>query len=554
MRGRGGWVGVLRTVAGGEERAGSFRNWRCLVAAGLLVATAARLAADPPAPPPAEADRLLQRCPIGEVRTDMAGPGFRENVRAPRKEAWERAQGGKARLAEALRRRLAGWPERRPEEIRLPAEAREFAWTLARDTWRGLLALRDREHALPIDHVRWFGPLFATEGAKIGDYASSTNMGLFLASVVAAHDLGLASRDEAIGLVRAVLDTVARLEKHRGFLFNYYDTTSLERTSNLLSFVDLSWWAAGLIVVRNALPELRGRVSRLLESEDYGFFYDRSRRQMRHGYFVHTRSFSPFHYGMLFTEARLGSFLAIGKGDVPREHWYGMVRAYPPGCTWQRQRPRQPQVLHRNGVAVYSGYYQWQGVFYVPSWGGSMFEALMPLLFLDEVTLAPQGLGGNARAHVRVQQRYVQEVLGHTVWGQSPALDPNSEAYREAGIPALGARGYEPGPVTPHAAALALLVDPAAALGNLQELARRYPVYADFGFFDAVDPRSGRVATGYLILDQAMTFLALANFLGHHSVQRWFAADPIVQAALPLLREEVWFEAGRPLDAGMAAQ
>lgn len=554
MRGRGGW-GASRY---GNAKAKKYWAWLTpkLVLLSFLTQPIPVARAGDPGSKLANPERepLLGHCPIGEVRTDITVPGFREQVRTPRKEAWERAQGGKEQLAEALRRRLAGWPERRPEQIQLPTQARDFAWQVARDTWRGLLALRDREHELPIDHVRWLGPLFETQGAKIGDYTSSTNLGLFLASVVAAHDLGLVTRDQAVSLVRSTLDTVDQLEKHRGFLFNYYDTTSLERTSDLLSFVDSSWWTAGLIVVRNALPELRSRVNRLIDATNYGFFYDPSRHQMRHGYFVHRRVFSPFHYGMLFTEARLGSFLAIGKGDVPREHWYGMVRAYPPACTWQRQIPSQAHVSRRNGVPTYYGYYQWQGVFYVPSWGGSLFEALMPVLFLDEPKLAPQSLGSNARAHVSVHRRYSQEVLGHRVWGQSPALDPHSEAYREAGIPALGARGYEAGAVTPHAVALALLVDEDAALANLQELARRYPIYADFGFFDAVDPRSGRVATGYLVLDQAMTFLALANFLAPQSIQRWFVADPIVQAALPLLREEAWFEAGRPLDAAVASQ
>lgn len=551
MRAWRGWV---------EGKAPAPRLRRILLASWLLLPLlvgAAETKAEPAAvTPPVTGDpaqqRLLQRCPIGEIRVDMAGPALREQVRARRKEAWEKAQGGKAGLSRALRARLAGWPERPPEAIRLPAEAREFALQLLRDTWRGLAAMRDREHALPIDHLRWFGPLYSVEHAKIGDYASSTNIGLFLASLVAARELGLVGPEEALDLARRVLDTVEQLETYRGFLFNYYDTTSLERTSNLVSFVDSSWFTAGLIVLRSAMPELRTRASRLLEAEDYGFFYDRTRHQTRHGYFVHTRTFSPFHYGMWFTEARLGSLLAIGKGDVPREHWFATVRTYPPGCQWQRQAPVQPRVEERNGIPLYLGYYHWQDIHYVPSWGGSMFEALMPLLLLDEVTLAPRGLGANARAHVQVQQRYSREVLHNPFWGQSPCLDPNGEEYREYGIPVLGTRGYEPGAVTPHASALALLVDPAAALANLQEMARRFPMYGDFGFFDAVDPRSGKVATAYLFLDQAMTFLATANFLCQGCVQRYFAADPIVQAALPLLREDVLFQAGQPLDAGVA--
>jgi len=58
------------------------------------------------------------------------------------------------------------------------------------------------------------------------------------------------TRDEALARIRAVLGALGRLETHEGFFFNYYDTTSLERTSNFVSFVDSAWLTAGLLVVR----------------------------------------------------------------------------------------------------------------------------------------------------------------------------------------------------------------------------------------------------------------------------------------------------------------
>lgn len=485
---------------------------------------------------------LLRACPMGEVRTDVVVPAVREVVRAPRKEAWERQFRNSEELREALRQRLDGWPERPPSAMPdLPEEPKAFLHQVARDTWKGLRLLRDREHGLPIDHVRWVGPTLFPRDAKIGDYASSSNIGLFLLAVVAARDLGLETHEGALDLVRTVLATLRRLERYRGFFFNYYDTTSLERTSHFVSFVDSSWLTAGLVVVRNALPELAPLASRFLEEENYGFFYDVARGQMRHGYYVQPGAYSPFHYGMLFTEARVGSLLAIGKGDVPRAHWYAMVRTYPPGCHWQRQQPLAAAAERRNGFVLYRGYYQWRGLFYVPSWGGSMFEALMPLLVLDEPGFAPQGWGANAIAHAVVQQRYAREVLAQDVWGATPSMDPHALEYREYGVPLLGARGYPSGAVSPHAAALALSVTPREAIANLQRLAQRYPMYAEFGFFDAVDPHSGVVARGYLNLDQSMILVAIANYLVPGGVRKYFASDPWVRAALPLVIEENLF-------------
>jgi hypothetical protein len=177
-----------------------------------------------------------------------------------------------------------------------------------------------------------------------------------------------------------------------------------------------------------------------------------------------------------------------------------------------------------------------------------MFEALMPLLVVDELTLAPRTLGANARAHVEVQRRYALEHLGYPVWGMSPSWSPSGDGYREYGAPVLGVAGYAAGAVTPHAVALALMVDPAAATAALRELIRRYPIYGDFGFYDAVDPHTGEVAHAHLVLDQAMILVALANHLAGGAIQHRFAADPTAARALPLLAGK------RFLDAAPGAQ
>ena len=73
-------------------------------------------------------------------------------------------------------------------------------------------------------------------------------------------------------------------------------------------------------------------------------------------------------------------------------------------------------------------------------------------------------------------------------------------------------------------------------------LASRFPAYTDWGFYDAVDPRSGAVARAYLSLDQAMAFIAAANWLTDGRIQTHFAADAIVQRALSVIRAERFFD------------
>jgi hypothetical protein len=441
-----------------------------------------------------------------------------------------------------LRQRLRGWPARlRIDKKTLPANDREFLTRLARDTWRGIDAFTDREHALPLDNIAFGENSVDPAKARIGDYTNITNVGLYLVATVAAHALGFIDEAQAIASLTQTLATLEKLESYKGFFYNYYDTTTLERTSNFISFVDSSWLTAGLMVVRTAFPALDARCSRLIEQGDYGFFYDDVQQQMSHGYYVNLPSYAEYHYGLLYTESRLGSLIAIGKGDAPEEHWFRMLRTPPREYLWQSQGPRGQVLKTVHGHAFQGGYYEWRGMRYVPSWGGSMFEALMPTLVLDEQGYAAKNLGRNALAHVAVQQRYAQEVLGYPVWGLSPSTTPDSHGYGEYGVKSLGSRGYKPGAVTPHAAALALGVTPKAAIANLRELATRYDMYGDYGLYDAVDPLTGQVAHKYLFLDQAMLFLALANHLSDHAVQKCFAADPIAQKALPLIAAEDFF-------------
>ncbi len=468
-------------------------------------------------------------------------------VDLPRKRAWEDGHGGKEAARPFVRARLVGSPTRALVDSRtLPRDDRTFLERVAADTWRGLVAMTDRENGLPIDHLRLAvgarGGGIGINDMQIGDYTNITNVGLRMIATAAATDLGLIQPGDAEAALTRLLDTLDRLETYHGLFFNYYDTTSLERSSNFLSFVDTSWLTAGLIVTRTSFPALAPRVTALIERTRFNFFYDRRRQAISHGYFVHRKARSRYDYGVLYTEARLGVLLAIGKGDVPEDAWFAMIRTYPPECSGQTETPRDVATTAIRGYPVVTGHYEWGGIRYVPSWGGSMFEALMPALVLDETRLAPRSLGVNDAAHAEVQRRFAAETLGYPVWGMSPSAIPQHDGYGEYGVPPLGARGYHPGAVTPHAAALGLLVAPAEATANLRALATRFAVYGDYGYYDAVDPGTGAVAPTYLTLDQSMLFLALADRLAPHGVRERFATDPTVQRALPIIAAVRFFD------------
>jgi hypothetical protein len=483
-------------------------------------------------------------CELGEeVVGGRVEPGARDVVVPVRKKAWEAARGGEEASRPYIAARLAGWPTTLLRKRRtLPTDDRGFVARLAADTWRGLEAFTDRENGLPVDHVRFAPTSTRREEARVGDYTNITSVGLRLLAIVAAHELGLVSRGDAVARLRQLLEALDGLERHDGFFFNYYDTTSRERTSNLVSFVDSSWLTAGLMVARTAFSEVAAPSTRIIEAQDYRFFYDPVAGRMSHGYWVQLGRPSRYHYGVLYAESRLGSLIAIGRGDVPEAHWFRMVRTFPPSCRWQTQAPQRRREKRVRGHVLMGGYYEWEGRRYVPSWGGSMFEALMPTLVVDEARFAPRSLGANDVTHAVVQRRWAEDRIGLPVWGMSPSSTPAGDGYAEYGVPVLGSLGYPPGAVTPHASALALTVTPEAAIASLRRLVERYDLYGEYGLYDAVDPVSGTVARAYLALDQAMTLVAAANYLTGGTVQRHFAADPIAARALPILADEDFFD------------
>lgn len=436
--------------------------------------------------------------------------------------------------------RLGGFPKQLVVKKSFPQDDRGFLLAVAKDTWRFFDEIVDKEHALPLDTIQLgkTEPLDST--TWIGDYTNVTNIGVYLMVLVSAYDLGFINQEDAISRINKTLDTLEKLETHEsGFLYNYYDTSTIERTSYFVSLVDCGWLASGLYVAKNAFPEaLSARIEPMLTKGNFSFFYDPVERQMWHGFYDHLEVYSDYHYGPLYSEPRAISYMAIAREEAPREHWFlGLVRTFPESYTWQEQVPQNQVERTTLGFTYVGGNYQWKEVKYVPSWGGSAFEALMPTLVLNEKELAPKGLGLNDKIHAEGQAHYALEELGYPVWGMSPSSVPEG-GYSEYGAKPFGSKGYKAGVVTPHASALTLEFIPKQAIANLRKLVELYDIYGEYGFYDAVTVSTGLVARKYLALDQGMIFVAINNYLNDGAIRKRFHAEPAMKAAEEILSAE----------------
>ena len=254
---------------------------------------------------------------------------------------------------------------------------------------------------------------------------------------------------------------------------------------------------------------------------EFGFLLDSERQLLSIGYLVDEGALDQNCYDLLASEARLASFFAIAKGDIPARHWFRLGRAATP-------------VAH--GAALIS-------------WSGSMFEYLMPSL----VMRAPAGslLEQTNRLIVRRQIAYAAK-LG-LPWGISESAYNARDLeltyqYSNFGVPGLGLkRGLgENIVIAPYATALAAMVDPRAAVANLKRLAE-IGARGRYGFYEALDYTPSRVPEGrnvaivraFMAHHQGMTIVAIADALLDGAMRARFHAEPIVKATELLLQERM---------------
>ncbi len=415
---------------------------------------------------------------------------------------------------------------------------RELLRDIARKTWAFFERFVTAEdHWLPPDN-------FQEEPRGIVAHRTSpTNIGLYLMAAVSACDLGYITPDDLARRLSTTLDTLDALVKHEGHILNWYDTSTLKPLEpRYVSTVDSGNLAAYLWTVCQACEDLAaeaearseptttlaaalrsagGRASSLANAMSFGFLYDPDRSQFSIGYNVATARLDSSRYDLLASEARLASFLAIAKGDVPEKHWFRLGRA--------RCRVEQGRALL--------------------SWSGSMFEYLMPLLVMK--SFPDSLLDETHRCAVEAHRAHGKK---HGVpWGVSEAafnvMDLSlTYQYRAFGVQVLG---LKPGldedlVIAPYATALATMVRPDQALSNFRAL-ERAGLAGEYGFYESIDYTPSRVPPGrtgvvvktYMAHHQGMTVVALCNATLGAPMQRRFHADLRVRATELLLQERI---------------
>ncbi|TLS48684.1 glycosyl transferase family 36 [Paenibacillus antri] len=425
------------------------------------------------------------------------------------------------------------------------------------------------DHYLPPDNVQ-------IEPANgVAHRTSPTNIGLYMTCAVAARDFGFIDTEGLVERLERTVDTIERMEKWEGHLYNWYDTTTLAPLHPVyVSTVDSGNFVACLMAVRQGLvewlqaevagggegpsetgargrgrdefqvafaeelaPRARGRHPRtgvaerggrlaarldaLVHKTNFRPLFDTKSNLFSLGYHVTRQERDTVLYDLMASEARQASFVAIALGQVSVSHWNALGRT-------MTKAGGRPVLL---------------------SWSGTMFEYLMPWLLMR--TYRNTVWDSTYRAVVDRQIEYAKQrdvPFGISESGFFAYDHQLNYQYRAFGVPGLGfKRGLEEDLVlAPYATIMALPWAKREGMRSLQRMAS-LGTRGKYGYYEAMDFTPERMPEGkkhmvvqsFMAHHQGMAFLTLSNLLLERTMIDRFHRDKEVRAAELLLQERL---------------
>ena len=314
------------------------------------------------------------------------------------------------------------------ETVEVDEEDLELLLGIGRKTWEYYKTFTDdKNNYLPPDNFQEY------PYNGVANRTSPTNIGFYLLSILSSRDLGFITTREMVDLVDLTINTIEKIEKWEGHLYNWYNTETLEPLMPIfVSTVDSGNLISYLIVLKEGLKEyiidplvndeldeelvskamdLIDRIEKLIADTKFSPLYDETKDLFYIGYNVGENKPLKSYYDLLASEARISSYIAISRGEVPLEHWSRLGKSL---------------IMEKGYISL-------------ASWSGTMFEYLMPTLVLKNYknTLLDESF----KTSIRIQRDY--GYYHNIPWGISEsgffAFDRQlNYQYKAFGVPALG--------------------------------------------------------------------------------------------------------------------
>ena len=392
--------------------------------------------------------------------------------------------------------------------------------------------VNEESNHLPPDNIQ------LTPSKKITYRTSPTNIGFYILSLISAYDLKIIDLETYVSRLWNTLNIVYRLKKYRGHLFNWYDLKKLEPLNPYISTADSGNFVAALMLAEEACSSMSSALKksnleiskkflqlsklsrRIYQKTDFTFLYDKNMSVFSIGYNVSARQRDSSYYDILASEARIASYVAIALDQVEVKHWFNLSR---------------PVRIRK-------------GKFYLMSWGGTMFEYLLPALLLNEKKNT--FLSQTTEQIFYIQKKYAEE--NGIPWGISESnfdafdFDSNYQ-YKMMGVPEIALKRYDSRDlvVSPYSSFLSLMIAPEESERNLHRL-EDDGVLGPYGFYEAVDfnrstnePKVGENVKIYTAHHQGMSLVAINNALNNRIMVGRLHSNDYIKSCDILLDEKI---------------
>lgn len=353
------------------------------------------------------------------------------------------------------------------------------------------------------------------------DYKTSpTNIGLSLIAVLSAYELEFINLKTAIDYINKIIDTIEKLPKWNGHLYNWYQINNLKEIyPHFISTVDSGNFVASLITIKEFLRknkefELSLKIENLIKNTDFSKLYSQN-EVFSIGYNVDEGILEPFNYNKFASESRITSYLAIAKGDVSSKHWFNLDKTL---TTYKKKK----------GLV---------------SWSGTSFEYFMPLIFMPtyENTLIDESYD----FAFYTQKEFMKEVNRKYPWGISESAyneldDAQNYKYKAFATPYLKLQEEANNRIviSPYSSILALPIFTKDVLHNMKKL-EKLKLLGEYGFYESYDTEDKAIVYSYFAHHQGMILASITNTLKNNIIQKYFINDVNNNAFEILMKEKV---------------
>ncbi len=269
-------------------------------------------------------------------------------------------------------------------------------------------------------------------------------------------------------------------------------------------------------LINERLVKIEDFIDNYLDNVDFSCLYDEKKKLLAIGLNGLDNKKSENSYDMLMSEARLTSFIGISLGKLPVEHWFRLARQY-------TRIENKPVCL---------------------SWSGTMFEYLMPDIFIKPSENSM--LYNSAKMQVVAQMEYKSK---NGIWGISESafysLDKSREYnYKAFGIPNTAIASFKAEKVfSPYSTLLAMEYNPRDCMDNIIRLVEN-GCAGIYGFFEAIDfknqkSENGMVVHSHMAHHSGMSLGALTNYFYDGYLRKAFLSSNYISANAVLLDEKM---------------